>query len=133
LSAAFLSDLHAYGIDLFLHQLRLDTTTPSGRMMFQILGVFAGFERAMIRERVKSGLERARAQGKTLGRKRIDARKEAAILALFVQLHYLPLAPRAPDRPACNLQVAIDRPADQAARGRRPKRGVPRRSLRGAI
>jgi DNA invertase Pin-like site-specific DNA recombinase len=66
---------------LFLHQLGLDTTTPSGRMMFQMLGVFAEFERAMIRERVKSGLERARAQGKTLGRKRIDARKEAAILA----------------------------------------------------
>jgi DNA invertase Pin-like site-specific DNA recombinase len=46
-----------------------------------MMGVFAEFERAMIRERVKSGLERARAQGKTLGRKRIDARKEAAILA----------------------------------------------------
>ena len=76
----FLSDLHAYGIDLFLHQQGLDTTTPSGRMMFQTLGVFAEFERAMIRERVKSGLERAKAQGKTLGRP-IDAEKEAAICA----------------------------------------------------
>ena len=74
----FLSDLHAYGIDLFL---QLDTTTPSGRMMFQMLGVFAEFERAMIRERVKSGLERAKAQGKTLGRPPIDAEKEAAIRA----------------------------------------------------
>jgi hypothetical protein len=45
----FLSDLHAYGIYLFLHQQGLDTTTPSGRMMFQMLGVFAEFERAMIR------------------------------------------------------------------------------------
>jgi DNA invertase Pin-like site-specific DNA recombinase len=77
----FLSDLHAYGIDLFLHQQGLDTTTPSGRMMFQMLGVFAEFERAMIRERVKSGLERARAQGKRLGRRPIDAQKEAAIRA----------------------------------------------------
>jgi DNA invertase Pin-like site-specific DNA recombinase len=50
-------------------------------MMFQMLGVFAEFERAVIRERVKSGLERAKAQGKTLGRKRIDANKEAAIRA----------------------------------------------------
>ena len=75
----FLSDLHAYGIDLFLHQQGLDTTTPSGRMMFQMLGVFAEFERAMIRERVKSGLERAKARGKRLGRRPIDAGKEAAI------------------------------------------------------
>jgi DNA invertase Pin-like site-specific DNA recombinase len=51
----FLSDLHAFGIDLFLHQQGLDTTTPSGRMMFQMLGVFAEFERAMIRERGEVG------------------------------------------------------------------------------
>jgi DNA invertase Pin-like site-specific DNA recombinase len=78
---AFLSELHTLGIDLFLHQQGLDTTTPAGKALFQMMGVFAEFERAMIRERVKSGLERAKAQGKTLGRKRIDARKEAAILA----------------------------------------------------
>lgn len=47
--------------------------------MFQMMGVFAEFERAMIRERVKSGLDRARASGKTLGRPTIDAAKEAAI------------------------------------------------------
>jgi DNA invertase Pin-like site-specific DNA recombinase len=75
----FLSELHALGIDLFLHQQGLDTTTPAGKAMFQMMGVFAEFERAMIRERVKSGLERAKAQGKTLGRPTIDANKEAAI------------------------------------------------------
>jgi DNA invertase Pin-like site-specific DNA recombinase len=75
----FLSDLHSYGIDLFLQQQGLDTTTPSGRMMFQTLGVFAEFERAMIRERVKSGLERAKAQRNTLGRPHIDPAKDAAI------------------------------------------------------
>jgi DNA invertase Pin-like site-specific DNA recombinase len=64
----FLSELHALGIDLMLHQQGLDTTTPAGKAMFQMMGVFAEFERAMIRERVKAGLERARAQGKTLGR-----------------------------------------------------------------
>jgi DNA invertase Pin-like site-specific DNA recombinase len=59
----FLSDLHALGIDLFLHQQGLDTTTPSGKAMFQMMGVFAEFERAMIQERVRAGLARARAEG----------------------------------------------------------------------
>ena len=58
---AFLSDVHGYGLDLFLHQQGMDTTTPGGKALFQMMGVFAEFERAMIRERVKSGLERAKA------------------------------------------------------------------------
>ncbi len=62
----FLSELHALRIDLFLHQQGLDTTTPSGKAMFQMLGVFAEFERAMTQERVRAGLARARANGKTL-------------------------------------------------------------------
>ena len=57
------------------------TTTPAGKALFQMMGVFAEFERAMIRERVKSGLERAKAQGKTLGRPTIDPEKEEAIRA----------------------------------------------------
>ncbi|MBX9773669.1 MAG: recombinase family protein [Xanthobacteraceae bacterium] len=75
----FLSELHALKVDLFLHQQGLDTTTPAGKAMFQMMGVFAEFERAMIRERVKAGLDRARAQGTTLGRPPIDAKLEAAI------------------------------------------------------
>lgn len=75
----FLSELHALGVDLFLHQQGLDTTTPGGKAMFQMMGVFAEFERAMIRDRVKSGLDRARAQGKTLGRPTIALAIEAAI------------------------------------------------------
>jgi len=78
---AFLSELHALGVDLYLYQQGVDTTTPAGKAMFQMMGVFAEFERAMIQERVKSGLERAKAQGKTLGRPPIDAAKEAAIRA----------------------------------------------------
>src|ERR1700685_4512155 len=61
----------------------LDTSTPSGRAMFQMLGVFAEFERAMIRERVMAGLSRARADGTQLGRRRLedsDADKVAAIV-----------------------------------------------------
>lgn len=75
----FLSELHALGIDLFLHQQGLDTSTPSGKAMFQMMGVFAEFERAMIRERVNSGLARAKANGKTLGRPKTE--KEAVIRA----------------------------------------------------
>lgn len=76
---SFLSDIHGYGIDLYLHQQGIDTTTPAGKAMFQMLGVFAEFERAMIRERVHAGLARARANGKTLGRPQTEAGKEAAI------------------------------------------------------
>jgi DNA invertase Pin-like site-specific DNA recombinase len=50
----------AKGADLILHQQGLDTSTPSGRAMFQMMGVFAEFERAMIRERVLAGLARAK-------------------------------------------------------------------------
>src|ERR1035441_7094150 len=78
----FLRELHAKGVDLFLHH--LDTSTPSGRAMFQMLGVFAEFERSMIRERVMAGLSRAKAEGTQLGRRRLensDADKVAAIVA----------------------------------------------------
>jgi DNA invertase Pin-like site-specific DNA recombinase len=78
----FLRELHAKGVDLFLHQQGLDTSTPSGRAMFQMMGVFAEFERAMIRERVLAGLARAKEQGISLGRRRLedsDAVRVAAI------------------------------------------------------
>ncbi len=47
----FLSELHAVGCDLYLHQQAIDTTTPSGKMMFQMCGVFAEFERSIIQQR----------------------------------------------------------------------------------
>jgi DNA invertase Pin-like site-specific DNA recombinase len=77
-----LGELRAKGVDLFLHQQGLDTSTPSGRAMFQMMGVFAEFERAMIRERVLAGIARAREEGTQLGRRRLedtDAKKVAAI------------------------------------------------------
>ena len=78
---AFLSELHALRIDLFLHQQGLDTTTPAGKAMFQMMGVFAEFERSMIQERVRAGLARAKEEGKQLGRPRIAADLEKQILA----------------------------------------------------
>jgi DNA invertase Pin-like site-specific DNA recombinase len=76
---SFLSDIHAMKIDLYLHQQGIDTTTPAGKAMFQMMGVFAEFERAMIQERVRAGLARAKAEGKILGRPKIDSATESAI------------------------------------------------------
>jgi DNA invertase Pin-like site-specific DNA recombinase len=58
-----LNELQALHCNLYLHQQAIDTTTPSGKAMFQMCGVFAEFERAMIVERVNSGLARAKAKG----------------------------------------------------------------------
>jgi DNA invertase Pin-like site-specific DNA recombinase len=77
-----LSELHAKRVDLYLHQQGLDTSTPSGRAMFLMMGVFAEFERAMIRERVLSGLTRARQDGITLGRPRLDQTDAAEVEAI---------------------------------------------------
>jgi DNA invertase Pin-like site-specific DNA recombinase len=78
----FLTELQALGCDLYLHQQALDTTTPSGRAMFQMCGVFAEFERAMIGERINAGLARARANGTKLGRRPVKPAVEARIRQL---------------------------------------------------
>jgi len=74
-----LETLEASRVDLFLHQQAIDTTTPSGRAFFQVLGAFAEFERGMIRSRVNAGLDRARAAGKRLGRPQVATKTEEAI------------------------------------------------------
>lgn len=79
---AFLNELHSKHTNLYLHKQGIDTTTPAGKLLFQMLGVFAEFERSMIVERVKAGLKRAKAQGKILGRPRIDSAVESQILHL---------------------------------------------------
>lgn len=66
-----LEGLKAAKVDLFLHQQAVDTTTPAGRAMFGMLGVFAEFERSMIVARVNAGLDRAREAGKQLGRPKV--------------------------------------------------------------
>jgi len=80
-----LTELHAKKVDLYLHQQGLDTSTPSGRAMFQMMGVFAEFERAMIQERVRSGMARATTSGiksgNPIGRPRIDEATDAKIRA----------------------------------------------------
>jgi DNA invertase Pin-like site-specific DNA recombinase len=75
----FLDEIHAKGVDLYLHQQNIDTSTPSGKVMFQMAGVFAEFGRSMIQERVRAGLERAKEQDKVLGRPKVSARTESLI------------------------------------------------------
>ena len=78
----FLDELQSKKVNLFLHQQGIDTGTPAGKMLFQMLGVFAEFERAMIKERINAGLTRARAQGKTLGRPKVSLAVENKIKKL---------------------------------------------------
>jgi DNA invertase Pin-like site-specific DNA recombinase len=78
-----IAHLQAVGADLYLDQQNIDTTTPAGKLLFQITGAFAEFERSMIRQRVNAGLARARAQGKRLGRPPLAADKEASVRALL--------------------------------------------------
>ena len=73
--------LEACGVDLYLDQQSIDTTTPAGKLMFQVTGAFAEFERSMIRQRVNAGLKRAVEAGKTLGRPRVSAAVEKRVQA----------------------------------------------------
>jgi DNA invertase Pin-like site-specific DNA recombinase len=81
----FLAELNAVGCDLYLERQAVDTTTPAGRALFQMLGVFAEFERAIIQERVHAGIARARKNGtksgKPIGRARVGREVERAIAA----------------------------------------------------
>jgi DNA invertase Pin-like site-specific DNA recombinase len=81
----FLTEIHALKVDLYLHQQGIDTTTPAGKAMFQMMGVFAEFERAMIQERVRAGLARAVAEGTKLGRPKIDTTTEKDIRAALAK------------------------------------------------
>ena len=80
---SMLGELEAVGCDLYLDQQAVEPTTPAGRALFQMMGVFAEFERAMIRERVMAGLATAKDAGKVLGRPRVDAAIEKKIAGLL--------------------------------------------------
>jgi DNA invertase Pin-like site-specific DNA recombinase len=67
-----LADLCAYGVAFISFRDNIDLSTPSGRLMFQIIGAMAEFERSLIQERVKAGLRNARAKGKKFGRPRVQ-------------------------------------------------------------
>jgi DNA invertase Pin-like site-specific DNA recombinase len=65
-----ITTLREADVDLFIYKQAMDTSTASGKMLYQLLGVFAEFEREIIRERVRAGIARAVANGARLGRKK---------------------------------------------------------------
>lgn len=75
-----LGELDARGVDLYLHVQAIDTSTPSGRAMFGMLGVFAELERSLISERVKAGLARST---RRCGRPPIDYLKRQKVERLL--------------------------------------------------
>lgn len=77
--------LEGYGVDVFIQHQDIDTTSPTGRLVFTICGAIATFERTLIQARVRAGLERARKAGKRLGRPNIPVQKEAAIRAALAR------------------------------------------------
>jgi DNA invertase Pin-like site-specific DNA recombinase len=73
--------LEACGVDLFIEQQSLDTTTPAGKLMFSVCGAFSEFERSKIRQRIHAGLKRAVEEGKALGRPKVSPAIEKRIKA----------------------------------------------------
>jgi len=78
-----LAELAALGVRFVSLRDNLDLSTPSGRLMFQIIVAMAEFERALIQERVRAGIRNARAKGKRVGRPRVlvDATRIATLRA----------------------------------------------------
>ena len=85
----FLGEIRGAGVDLYLEQQGVDTSTPAGKALFQMLGVFAEFERSIIQERIHAGIARARQKGtksgNPIGRARIPRKTEAAIHAALAE------------------------------------------------
>ena len=82
------NQLQSVGVDLYMHQQAIDTTTPAGKLAFSIFGAFAEFERSLIRERAKAGLDRAKRNGTKLGRPtNLNSSVAAAITALRAKDH----------------------------------------------
>lgn len=77
--AQFVEEMRAAGVGLFLLKQGIDSETPTGRAMLGMCSVFAELEREIIRERIHSGLARARSKGKRLGRKPVGAAVEGRI------------------------------------------------------
>lgn len=77
-----LEEFRALGVDFISYKESVDTSTPAGKILFTIISAFAEFERAIIRERVIAGMEKAKAKGKRIGRPQIPPFKVKAILEM---------------------------------------------------
>jgi DNA invertase Pin-like site-specific DNA recombinase len=105
------ADLEALGIDLVVLDQAIDTTTPSGRFLFNVLGAVAEFERDLVRERTRAGLAAARRRGKRIGRPRVHVPRGSSSCSLGEGAlrvcggppprgvtHHPPARPRPPDQ-----------------------------------
>ena len=80
-----LHEFHRLGVDFISYQENIDTTTPQGELIFTVMASLAQFERALISERVKAGMARAKAQGKRISRAPIPRRVQGRIADLYRQ------------------------------------------------
>jgi DNA invertase Pin-like site-specific DNA recombinase len=118
-----IQDLQAAGVDLFLEQQAIDTTTPAGKLMFQMTGAFAEFERSIIRQRVNAGLRRAVEQGKVLGRRPVEddpkgapkARKAQKLLAKGMGINRVAQAVGLANGTVARIKEAMSGPFDASA------------------
>jgi DNA invertase Pin-like site-specific DNA recombinase len=79
----FMKEVQASGVELYIHQQAINTATPAGRMIFGIFSALGEYERELIRERIYAGLERAKRDGKKLGRpSHITPGTKSAVLEL---------------------------------------------------
>jgi DNA invertase Pin-like site-specific DNA recombinase len=82
-----LNEFHSLGVDFISYQENIDTTTPQGELIFTVMASLAQFERALISERVKAGMVRAKAQGKPISRAPLAEELQARIAALYAEGH----------------------------------------------
>lgn len=82
-----LNEFHSLGVDFISYQENIDTTTPQGELIFTVMASLAQFERALISERVKAGMVRAKAQGKLISRAPLAEELQARIAALYAEGH----------------------------------------------
>lgn len=82
-----LNEFHSLGVDFISYQENIDTTTPQGELIFTVMASLAQFESALISERVKAGMVRAKAQGKPISRAPLAAELQARIAALYAEGH----------------------------------------------
>ena len=80
-----LSEFEGLGIDFISYNEGADTTTPQGKLLFGIMASLAEFERSLIAERVKAGMQRAKAQGKHTGRPALSSLTRAKVEGLLRQ------------------------------------------------
>ena len=78
-------EFHSLGVDFISYQENIDTTTPQGELIFTVMASIAQFERALMSERVKAGMARAKAQGKPISRAPLPAGIQGCIADLYHQ------------------------------------------------